>query len=309
MSNTTTSARGRAALKLEEGDVLKAYRCPAGRWTIGVGLTKASGVVDPKPGMKITAEKSDELLSQALALNYEPAVRTTMPGALQNEFDGAVSFHFNTGAIKRASWVKAWKAKNWSRVKSGLAAWKKGGGKVLPGLVKRRQREFDMIRHSIYPVPVPATTTGLARIIVPLGAAEHVYIHSALSDQGYDPGSNVRYFRKEAIEKFQRDHDLTVDGIIGRATLSTLQRMIDARAKVKAPVAVAAASGGIEAVPVSGATLPELTGLPGAEWIAPAVLALAVVWLAWRAWHYRDAIAVKTQTRFPKITAKLRSIK
>lgn len=308
MSNTTTSARGRAALKLEEGDVLKAYRCPAGRWTIGVGLTKASGVVDPKPGMKITAEKSDELLSQALALNYEPAVRTAMPGALQNEFDGAVSFHFNTGAIKRASWVKAWKAKNWSRVKSGLAAWKKGGGKVLPGLVKRRQREFEMICHSVYPVPVPATPTGLARIVVRLDAAELDHIHTALRDLGYDPGHSTRGILKSSVEIFQLNHDLTVDGIIGRATLSTLQRMIDARAKAKAPVAVAAASGGVEAVPVSGTSLPELTGLPGAEWIAPTVLALAVGWLAWRAWTYRDAIAVKSQNRFPKLAAKLRSI-
>ena len=102
-----TSAEGVAFIERHEGVVLTAYRDPVGIWTIGSGLTAASGVVKPKAGMKISKAEAARLLSKALATNYEPAVARTMPGARQHEFDGGVSFHFNTGAIGRASWVRA----------------------------------------------------------------------------------------------------------------------------------------------------------------------------------------------------------
>ena len=101
------SEPGLAMLEAEEGVVLRAYRCPAGVWTIGAGLTAASGVVKPGPGMVITPEAAKDLLARALARNYEPAVTRAMePGhPVAHEFDAGVMFHFNTGAIGRASWV------------------------------------------------------------------------------------------------------------------------------------------------------------------------------------------------------------
>ncbi|HEV7286699.1 MAG TPA: lysozyme, partial [Kaistia sp.] len=92
---------GLEQLVAEEGEVLRAYRDVAGVWTIGVGLTAASGVVKPKAGMVITRAESRRLLAAALARRYEPAVAAAMPGAPAHAFDGAVSFHFNTGAIAR----------------------------------------------------------------------------------------------------------------------------------------------------------------------------------------------------------------
>ena len=50
------SDKGLAFLETHEGVVLKAYRDPVGVWTIGAGLTAASGVVKPKAGMVITIE-------------------------------------------------------------------------------------------------------------------------------------------------------------------------------------------------------------------------------------------------------------
>lgn len=304
----TTSPRGRAALKLHEGEVLKAYRDVVGVWTIGVGLTKASGVVDPKPGMAITSAESDRLLSRALERNYEPAVNAAMPTAKQHEFDGAVSFHFNTGAIGRASWVKKWRTGDWAGVKSGLYAWNKGGGKVLSGLTHRRADEFSMIRFGMYPVPNVSKPTGCARIVVPVDATILSGIRAGLRRLGYEPGDKERGVVKGAVEAFQRDHDLTVDGIIGAATLSTLQRMLDARTKAAKPVVTAAAAGGYEVAPLPDGTIETLSGVPGADWIVPALLGLALVWLAWRAWQYRDAVAAKAQTKFPSLAAKLRSI-
>lgn len=155
-----TSAQGEAAIVHEEGEVLRAYRCPAGIWTIGVGLTAASGVVKPCAGMVISKAESRTLLQKALRRNYEPAVARAMPTAKQHEYDAGVGFHFNTGGIGRASWVKAWRDKaGRAAITKRLIAWNKGGGKVLPGLVKRRARECDMLFDRKYPVPIPASQT------------------------------------------------------------------------------------------------------------------------------------------------------
>jgi GH24 family phage-related lysozyme (muramidase) len=72
---TTSEEKGIPFLKAHEGVVLTAYRCPAGKWTIGAGLTAASGVVTPRAGMTITRAEASHMLKQALARNYEPAVR------------------------------------------------------------------------------------------------------------------------------------------------------------------------------------------------------------------------------------------
>jgi len=300
------SEPGIAMLEAEEGVVLRAYRCPAGVWTIGAGLTAASGVVTPRAGMVITPDEASALLAKALERNYEPAVdRAMWPGRpVQHEFDAGVMFHFNTGAIGRASWVKAWITDNADAARRGLMAWNKGGGKVLPGLVKRREREADLLLKGVY-TPVKArraavTAHGPARIALPLSAAEFSAARAALAGLGYAVGTDPIRITAQAVRSFQRDHDLTVDGILGRATLSTLQRRIDARRKtaVAAPAlgltGAGTATGGTDAlagVPLSGAVL----------------LGLAVLWAGWLAFQYRDAIAATVQRRLPRLARILRS--
>ena len=300
------SEPGIAMLEAEEGVVLRAYRCPAGVWTIGAGLTAASGVVTPRAGMVITPAEASALLAKALEKNYEPAVdRAMWPGRpVQHEFDAGVMFHFNTGAIKRASWVRAWIRDNADAARRGLMAWNKGGGKVLPGLVKRREREADLLLKGVY-TPGKArraavTAHGPARIALPLSAAEFSAARAALAGLGYAVGTDPIRITAQAVRAFQRDHDLTVDGILGRATLSTLQRRIDARRKtaVAAPAlgltGAGTATGGTDAlagVPLSGAVL----------------LGLAVLWAGWLAFQYRDAIAATVQRRLPRLARILRS--
>jgi lysozyme len=303
------SEPGIAMLEAEEGVVLRAYRCPAGVWTIGAGLTAASGVVVPQAGMVITPAEASALLARALERNYEPAVdRAMWPGRpVQHEFDAGVMFHFNTGAIGRASWVRAWIRDNADAARRGLMAWNKGGGKVLPGLVKRREREADLLLKGVYtpgkPLRIrlgPAPVYGPARIALPLSAAEFSAARAALAGLGYAVGTDPIRITAQAVRSFQRDHDLTVDGILGRATLSTLQRRIDARRKtaVAAPAlgltGAGTATGGTDAlagVPLSGAVL----------------LGLAVLWAGWLAFQYRDAIAATVQRRLPRLARILRS--
>lgn len=312
------SDQGIAALKADEGEVLRAYRCPAGIWTIGVGLTAASGVVRPKAGMVITREESTRLLKEALNRNYEPAVGIAMSQVKgsavtrprQHEFDAGVSFHFNTGAINKASWVKRWKARA-SRhdVTQALMKWTKGGGKVLPGLVGRRKREAAMLLDAVYhgqPKPersAPSLTPGIARWGLALAPREVAEVRAALSRLGYDPGTAPDSVLAAAVRAFQVDHGLTVDGIIGRATLSTLQRRIDAPRAAAKPAAVAAPLAAVSTSDAGSAYLDGL-GTAGAEWVA---LSLVGLWAVSTAWSYRDVIAAKTARLSPRLATFLRS--
>lgn len=299
-----TSAKGIAALEHHEGVVLKAYRDPVGIWTIGAGLTKASGVVTPVAGMTITNTKASKLLARALERNYEPAVRREMKSARQAEFDAGVSFHFNTGAIGRASWVRHWRKGAWAKVEPAIKAWRKGGGRVLPGLVHRRADEYRMLRHGIYPgqgtsaAHMSAVNTEerrLARFVVALPEGGEAEVAKAFASLGYE-ASRGKPILRSTVLAFQRDHDLTVDGLIGKATLSTLQRRLDARRK-SAQTAVAGS-----AAPAAEAGL---GGVP--DWVLYGGIAVCALLLVYLAYTYRDALAAKLQRRAPKLSTYLRS--
>lgn len=301
-----TSEPGITFLERHEGVVLKAYRDPVGILTIGAGLTKASGVIDPKPGMVITRAEASRLLALSLRSNYEPAVARALPGVSQFAFDGAVSFHFNTGGIGRASWVKAFRQGDLTDAKRRIKLWNKGGGRVLPGLVRRRAEEFDLIAFGDYSsgaVEVAHAATQ-AKIVVALQNDELAEVRTALRHLGYDPGAMPVRIDVKAIRAFQKDHDLTVDGIVGRATLSTLQRMIDARAKAKT-TAVTTTGG---AAGAAGGSAADVLPLEQAFYAGGGVLVIGLMVAAYVAWRYRDAVAVKVQSRFPKLAAKLRGL-
>lgn len=324
-----TSEEGKTALIVEEGEVLTAYRCPAGRWTIGVGLTAASGVVAPRAGMRITREESRRLLSAALERNYEPAVNRAMTGQRgsavirpnQHEFDAGTLFHFNTGSIGRASWVKRWLAgASPDAIRAGLALWNKGGGKVLPGLVARRQREADMLLLGVYPGAERAVKPGAwATWGLRLSPNEKANVREALAKLGYSVTAALDRVPRSSVEAFQRDHDLTVDGIIGRATLSTLQRRIDASRRTVIPgTAAAGGSAGAAASLAMPRDLPEQIAPDVTDAVAnlpaPALLGFTglvvgglTLWLLWLAYTYRDVIAAKTQRFLPRLAAFLRS--
>lgn len=297
-----TSAQGVAFLERHEGVVLKAYRCPAGIWTIGAGLTAGSGVVTPRAGQVITRAEATRLLQLALRRNYEPRTARAMPNAKQHEFDAGVSFDFNTGAIHRASWVKRWREKS-QGVHTALLLWNKGGGRVLPGLTRRREEEYRLLAHRDYGRGGPLSPSpGLARMVVDLDRDEMEAARAAFQALGYDVGEDITGFNAQAIRAFQAAHDLTVDGIVGRATLSTLQRVMDSRAKAKTPVAAATAGGAETALDMSSEIDPALT------WLGPVILSAALIWGLWLAWSYRDAIASAIAPRFPRLARKLWSI-
>lgn len=303
------SDKGVAFLEAHEGVVLKAYRDPVGVWTIGAGLTSASGVVKVRPEMIITRDEASRLLREALRRNYEPRVAKAMPGAAQHEFDAGTSFDWNTGAIHKATWVKRWRAKAAATlIKAGLMAWTKGGGKVLPGLKRRREEEAAMLLEGRYigvetPLVLKKTAreaSALARWGLSVNGDEIARIRDGFRKLGYDPGPDTDGVIMSAAISFQADHDLKADGIIGRATLSTLQRRIDAAAKAKPAAAAPVAAGSASATDSYDA----LHLSPQVEW---AILAAACLFAAYVAYRYRDVVAAKVQGFLPRTAAFLRS--
>ena len=141
-----TATKGIELIKEFEGCRLTAYKCPAGVWTIGYGHT---GTVDGKAvasGMTITAKKATELLKQDLA-KFEAAVNSYVTAPItQNMFDSLVSFAYNcgSGALKGSTLLKKLNAKDYEGAAAEFPRWNKAGGKVLAGLVRRRERERQL---------------------------------------------------------------------------------------------------------------------------------------------------------------------
>lgn len=145
-----TSDNGLHLIKQFEGCKLTAYKCPAGIWTIGVGHT--GGVT---PGMTITQAKADELLRKDVE-RFEKAVNAYVAklGLNQNQFDALVSFTFNGGEGMLQTLCKNRNAK---QIADALLLYNKGGGKVLPGLVKRREAEKALFVKPVTTQPTKPT--------------------------------------------------------------------------------------------------------------------------------------------------------
>ena len=126
-------------IKAFEGLRVKAYKCAAGVWTIGYGHTE--GVTG---AMIITEATADELLARDLA-KFETGVSELVKVEInQNQFDALVSFAFNcglAGLAKSTLLKKLNDGRPVGEVQAEFLRWNKAGGKVRPGLTKRRNAE------------------------------------------------------------------------------------------------------------------------------------------------------------------------
>lgn len=129
---------GLELIKKFEGCKLKAYLCPAGIMTIGYGHTH--GVVK---NQEITQEQADQLLEDDLQIFINAVDQNTNVKLTQNEFDALVAFTFNVGigAFKQSTLCKLINENKLELAAEQFARWNKAGGKVLPGLVRRRAAE------------------------------------------------------------------------------------------------------------------------------------------------------------------------
>jgi lysozyme len=142
-----TGERGLKLIKEFEGCKLKAYQCPAGVWTIGIGSTRYSDGSAVKRGQTLANEEAALLLLSKTLTSYEHAVNAIKVDLTQNEFDALVSLTYNIGAGNLASstLVKMLKAgDSKAEIAQQFLRWNKAGGKPLAGLTRRRNAEAEL---------------------------------------------------------------------------------------------------------------------------------------------------------------------
>lgn len=141
------SDKGIAFLAAHEGVVPGPYLDSVGVWTYGVGHTRAAGVPDPRMMARGMPANLDAGLREVFRVfradlaKYEADVNRALAGMTvkQHEFDAALSFHFNTGAIATASWVKSWRAGNRRAAEVEFMNWRSPAS-----IIPRRKEERDL---------------------------------------------------------------------------------------------------------------------------------------------------------------------
>jgi lysozyme len=147
-----TSSSGRAFIEAFEKRVLKAYWDAPGRvWTIGFGHTDAAGPPHVYPGMLISSDMADNILSSDLMsveLTVDHLVRVPLT---QERFDSLMSFEFNTGWLghPHCSLLNDLNAGNYALAASDFMLYDRASGKVERGLVRRRQGEAQMFQGQV----------------------------------------------------------------------------------------------------------------------------------------------------------------
>ena len=150
MSRRAINSAGIAIIKKWESWRSKAYIDDVGVWTIGWGHTSAAGAPRVRSGLTISRAEGERILRNDLG-QYEEGVLKGIgydTPCTDNQFAAMVSLCYNIGAgAFRGSSV----ARHMRNGSPGVAAskfglWKKGGGKVLRGLVRRRADEARLFR-------------------------------------------------------------------------------------------------------------------------------------------------------------------
>lgn len=121
------------------------YVCPTGYWTIGYGH-----LCDPKHP-PITEGEAEAYLAQdlkvalAATLRYCPVLAAESEGRLIAITDFA--FNLGAGRLQTSTLRRQVNQRDWSAAAAELRRWVYGGGRVLPGLVARREAEARLLVH------------------------------------------------------------------------------------------------------------------------------------------------------------------
>ena len=151
-----------------EGCRNKPYLCPAHIWTIGYGhvlyqeqiklpMARVEGKeipmirkempLKPEDNRVWSKEEIEKLFADDVA-SFERGVLRLVPGVVgrQGAFDAlvSISFNFGLGNLQRSTIRMKANRGDWEGAAEAFRAWTKGGGKVLPGLVKRREAEIAL---------------------------------------------------------------------------------------------------------------------------------------------------------------------
>lgn len=150
--------RGLSMIKEFEGCKLEAYYDAAGYLTIGFGMRYYPNGQKVKEGDKITQQQADEDFKWMIENKFEPQVRMILGEELNAILpkeckDALISFAYNcgTGAFSKSTLLKKIRAdkNDLVSIKNEFIKWNKSNGKVLNGLTRRRNAEFELYLEGI----------------------------------------------------------------------------------------------------------------------------------------------------------------
>lgn len=157
----SVSARGAFAIAQAEDLVPAPYYDSAGVLTWGIGHTAQAGLPNPASISMAMPANLDGAIREAWWLfekdltPYAREVLQALGPITQNELDGWVMWHFNTGGIHTTSAVKMWRSGDKAGAVRKLQQWNKitvkGKKIVSDGLVARRAQEAAIILRGTYP--------------------------------------------------------------------------------------------------------------------------------------------------------------
>jgi len=133
---------------LSEGFKSEPYLCKAGIPTIGYGNTfYKDGTKVTLNDKSISKEEAIKLLKHIVEFKFEKIVNESVKVPLnQNQFDSLISFAYNVGEgnFKSSTLLKKVNIKDFAGASEEFPKWIRAKGKVLSGLVNRREREREL---------------------------------------------------------------------------------------------------------------------------------------------------------------------
>lgn len=147
INNYSYSKNGLELTKGFEACRLTAYRDIRGVWTIGYGHTGP----DVHPGMTITQAKADALLVRDVQSIVDAVNRLVTAEINQAEFDALVDFAFNVGigALTSSTLLRDLNDGDFAGAADRFDEWDHARGKVVAGLLRRRQAEMVMFSKGV----------------------------------------------------------------------------------------------------------------------------------------------------------------
>lgn len=181
---------GRNLIRQFEGCRTRAYRDAVGVWTVGYGHTSMAGSPSVAAATRVTRARAEAILDRDLERFCGEVASLIRTPLNDNQFSALVCFAFNVGVgnFRKSSVLAAVNGGDLASVPRRLALWVKAGGRMLPGLVKRRAAEAALFmaaeegedaapvntRRPVEPIvgkDFKSSSTNIAAVISAAGAA------------------------------------------------------------------------------------------------------------------------------------------
>lgn len=213
-------------LKTVPGKVAS-YLCPAGVPTIGIGSTRYMDGRPVKYNLEtpdtITIEEAEELLKYEIKNSCESTIeRLVKVPLLQSQYDALVSFVYNvgSGAFGDSTLLRMLNLGDYQGAADQLLRWNIGGGRVLLGLLRRREDERALfLTGTITDTELPIVVIGESGDLVLKLQEKLISKGYALSDDGIFGEQTYA-----AVKDFQSSYHLVADGLVGPKTWTELNQ-------------------------------------------------------------------------------------